>query len=224
VSQPTAQTTLLIAEDDPLLRGFLTRVLEGEADFRVLGSVGNGGEVLAEVERLQPQILLLDVNLPGLSGLRVLQQLAARGDGPSTLMLSGNEDEGTQLEAARSGARGFLCKSQALGTLPEVVRKVAAGEVWFAPRIVGQIVSDYPAYVRKVRDQEKPLNQLSDREREVLVRVAQGHTNQQIASELFMSVSTVKVHLRNIFSKLNIANRTDAAVFAVREGLLGGEG
>ena len=136
------------------------------------------------MERLRPQILLLDVNLPGLSGLRVLQQLATRGDGPSTLMLSGNEDEGTQLEAARSGARGFLCKSQALGSIPDVVRKVASGEVWFSPQIVGQIMTDYPTVVRKIRDQEKPINQLSDREQEVLVRVAQGHTNQQIASEL----------------------------------------
>lgn len=217
---PPSQITLVVAEDDALLRGFLRRVLTAERDFHVLAMVGNGAEVLPQVERHQPRILLLDVQLPGLSGLRVLEELIDHPQAPATLVLSGSEDDETQLEAARSGARGFLCKSEAINALPEAVRRIAAGETWFAPRILSRILSDYPRAIRRLREQEAPLNQLSDREREVLILVARGHTNQQIAGELFMSVSTVKVHLRNIFTKLNLPNRTEAAVFAVREGLL----
>lgn len=217
---PSPEITLLIAEDDALLRGFLKRALAEEPDFRVLGMVDNGAEVVAQVERLKPQVLLLDVQLPGLSGLQVMRRLIDHPDAPATLILSGSEDEDTQLEAARSGARGFLCKSQAINCLGEVVRKIAGGETWFSPRVLGRVLSDYPRAIRRLREQEAPLNQLSEREREVLIRVARGQTNQQIAGELFMSVSTVKVHLRNIFSKLNLPNRTEAAVFAVREGLL----
>jgi DNA-binding NarL/FixJ family response regulator len=217
---PQPPITLLIAEDDALLRGFLNRVLTAEPDFKVLGMVGSGSEVLPEVERHHPRVLLLDVQLPGMSGLRVLQQLIDHPEPPATLVLSGSEDEDTQLEAARGGAKGFLCKSQAINSITQAVRKIAAGETWFSPLILSRIVSDYPRVVRRIREQDGPLNQLSEREREVLVRVARGHTNQQIATDLFMSVSTVKVHLRNIFSKLNLPNRTEAAVFAVREGLL----
>jgi DNA-binding NarL/FixJ family response regulator len=211
---------ILVAEDDALLRGLLNQILGEEPDFQVVGLVGDGASVIAEIDRLQPEVLLLDVNLPGASGLQVLKELRARSHSPKTLVLSGNEDDATQLEAARVGARGFLCKSEALGTLPEAVRKVARGEVWFSGRIIGMVLNDYPEYVRKSREQERPINQLSDREREVLIRVARGHTNQMIAGELYMSLSTVKVHLRNIFSKLKLPNRTEAAVFAVREGLL----
>jgi DNA-binding NarL/FixJ family response regulator len=216
----TDTISLLIAEDDALLRGFLNQILTNQEEFRVLGSVGRGGEVVSAVERLRPDVLLLDVNMPELTGLQVLPRLAETSKPPLTLMLSGDEDEDTQLEAARAGARGFLCKSQAMKILPDAIRKVAGGEVWFSGRIIGIVMNDYPGYVRKAREQDKPVNQLSEREREVLVLVGRGLTNKQIADDLFMSVSTVKVHLRNIFSKLDLPNRTEAAVFASREGLL----
>jgi DNA-binding NarL/FixJ family response regulator len=212
--------SIFVAEDDALLRDLLTQLLSGHEDFVVLGVAGNGAQALEAVGRLQPDVLLLDLGLPQVPGQIVLERLAAVENAPRVLVLSGTEDEGTQLEAARAGARGFLQKSQACMFLPEAVRKVAAGEAWFSSHILGLILNEYPVYVRRVRHQEGPAHQLSQREREVLVRVARGKTNQQIADDLFLSVSTVKVHIRNIFDKLNLPNRTEAAVFAVREGLL----
>src|SRR5262249_13048402 len=139
---------------------------------------------------------------------------------PAVLVLSGHESEETQLEAARQGARGFLCKSQASTSLQHAIQAVAAGELWLPANILKHMLGEYPALVRRMRAQSRPINQLTDREREVLLRVARGLTNQQIAGELYMSVSTVKAHIRNIFKRFNLPGRTEAAVFAVREGLL----
>lgn len=212
--------TILIAEDDPLLRAFLTDVLAGHPEIRVLGSVGDGREVLAAANRLKPQIVLLDLHLPGLAGLKVLELLLESENPPRVLVLSGDEANETQLEAARGGAKGFLPKSQAISKLADAIQAVASGGMWFAPQVVEQIFNEYPRLVRRTQQMDRPVDQLSAREREVLICVARGMTNQQIARELFMSLSTVKVHLHNVFQKLNLPNRTEAAVFAVREGLL----
>jgi DNA-binding NarL/FixJ family response regulator len=212
--------SILIAEDDSLLRGLLTEVLAGHPDLNVVGTVGTGPEVQEVVERARPQVLLLDLNLPGLHGLKVLERLAGMDAVPQALVLSGDEADGTQLQAARNGARGFLAKSQGVATLPAAIRAVAGGEVWFAPWVIGQVFRDYPPLWHRAQAQEKPAKQLSDREREVLARVAQGRTNQEIAGELDVSLSTVKIHVRNILHKFHLPNRTEAAVFALREGLL----
>jgi two-component system, NarL family, response regulator NreC len=214
------EIAILIAEDDALLRNFLLAKLSGEERFMVVGSVGNGREALEAASRLQPNVLLLDLTLPDISGMKVLETLAACEPAPAVLVLSGSETEETQLEAARHGAKGFLCKSQASVSLVEAIRTVAAGELWLPRRIVSHLLGEYPAVLRRVRDRERPLNQLTEREREVLLRVAQGRTNQQIARELYMSVSTVKAHIRSIFRRFDLPSRTEAAVFAVREGLL----
>jgi len=212
--------TILIAEDDALLRSFLTELLAREEGFEVLGTVADGQECVEVLSCLKPQMLLLDLRLPGLSGLKVLERLGGMEDGPAVLVLSGEEDEETQVEVARSGAAGFLPKSQAVSLLPQAIRAVAGGELWFSRRVSNRIFLEHRKLVRRVRDHEKPLNQLSDREREVLVYVARGHTNNQIASDLLMSIHTVKLHIQNILRKLNLPNRTEAAVYAVREGLL----
>lgn len=213
-------TSILIAEDDALLRSMLAARLEGEEGFTVIGSVGDGREVTAAVRELQPEILLLDLNLPGLPGLKVLEQLSGVEHPPQVLVLSGEEVEEAQVRAAQSGARGFVHKSLGVASLPDAIRAIAGGETWFSPHVVAHIVREYPVLTRRLQELERPVNQLSDREREVLVRVARGLTNRQIADELYMSVSTVKAHLQSIIQKLQLANRTEAAVYAVREGLL----
>jgi len=212
--------SILIAEDDALLRSLLAEILSAQDGFEVVGSMESGREVVDAVARLRPTVLLLDLHLPGLSGLRVLEQLNDLPEGPLVLVLSGDEEEDTQLEVARNGARGFLPKSRAGSVLPQAIRAVAGGELWFTRQVSERIFREYHQLVRRVREQERPANQLSDREREVLVCVARGMTNGQIARDLFMSIHTVKLHIQNIFRKLNLPNRTEAAVFAVREGLL----
>lgn len=216
--------SILIAEDDPLLQSFLKELLSLEADLEVLGTVANGSDCVDAIERLKPQVLLLDIHLPGLSGMKILSALHERENAPYVLVLSGAEDEETQLEAARLGARGFLPKSQSRAILGQAIHTIAEGGTWYSRRVSDLLIREHQRLVRKVRDQERPVNVLSDREREVLVCVARGMTNSQIAGELFMSIHTVKLHIQNILRKLDLPNRTEAAVFAVREGLMDAEG
>jgi DNA-binding NarL/FixJ family response regulator len=213
-------TSVLIAEDDALLRSLLIQILAGHDDLHVAAEVADGREAVAAVDAHRPQVLLLDLTLPGLSGMEVLALLADRPERPRVLVLSGTEDPDTQLAAVRSGAAGFLGKSRAAGVLVEAVRSVASGGVWLAPDVVSRVVQDYPTLSRQATVDRSPLARLTERERDVLARVARGMTNQQIASDLIMSLSTVKTHLQSIFRKLELPSRTEAAVLAVREGLL----
>jgi DNA-binding NarL/FixJ family response regulator len=212
--------SVLIAEDDALLRHFLEHTFVGHDDFVVVGTATDGREALALVNQTQPIVLLLDLGLPDLPGLAVLERLALIDEPPAVLVLTGEETEEVQLAAIRRGARGFLCKSQAGASLLDAVRSVAAGDAYFSPRVVGRIVDDYPSLVRRMAEHEGPLSCLTARERDVLVRLGRGMTNPQIAEELFLSVSSVKLQIRSVFKKLNIPNRSGAAVVAAREGLL----
>jgi DNA-binding NarL/FixJ family response regulator len=213
-------TTIFIAEDDALLQEMLADALEDHEELSVLGSAGNGRSALEETAKQKPDVLLLDLNLPDLSGLQVLAELQAAEYTPQVLVLSGEESEEVQLTAAKNGARGFLPKTGALSALPATIGKVASGELCFSPRVVQRILKDYAALARRVEEQDSPLSRLTPREREVLVAVARGLTNGQIGRELYMSVSTVKVHLHNLQQKLGLPGRTDVVVFAVREGLV----
>jgi len=213
-------TTVLIAEDDALLRTLLVQLLAAHDDLRVVAEVADGREVLPALDQHRPDVLLLDITLPGFSGLDILEALTERLDRPRVLVLSGSEDPETQLNAVRNGAAGFLGKSRASGVLVEAVRAVAGGGVWLAPDVVSRVVQEYPTLARQAAVDRSPLSRLTDRERDVLARVARGMTNQQIASDLIMSLSTVKTHLQSIFRKLELPSRTEAAVLAVREGLL----
>lgn len=210
---------ILIAEPDSLLQQFLGEILSVEPGFRVVGGVLRGEHVAAEVERSRPNVLLLDLGLPDRDALRVIEELEGRSDPPKVLVLSGDEREETQLKTARAGAHGFIGKSVAKASLTKAIQTIASGEVWFSRRVVGLIFNEYPTLVRRAKAQEGPISLLSDREREVLLRVARGLTNKQIADELYMSISTVKSHIRSVFQKLDLSSRTEAAIFAVREGL-----
>lgn len=215
------EITVLIAEDDGLLRHFLVTALAEQEGVRVVGTARTGREAVDAVAAFKPDVLLLDLGLPELPGLAVLDQLSVLPDPPAVLVLSGEETAETQMDTARHGAKGFLYKSEAGATLPGAIQAVAAGGIWFPPQVMACILNDYPTLARRKHDQERPINQLTDREREVLVKMAQGQTNQQIASDLYLSVPTVKLHVRNIFRKLHLTNRAGAAAFAVREGLMG---
>jgi DNA-binding NarL/FixJ family response regulator len=220
MSQPELQVSILIAEDDALLRSFLLERLAGQDGFAVVGSASNGREALDAAIKLRPQVMLLDLDLPELTGLQVLEQLAAQESPPAVIVLTGNETDEMQLDVARHGAKGFLCKSQAGAALPDAIRAVATGDVWLPRHVVGRLLSEYPLLARRSREMDRPASQLTEKERAVLVRLARGMTNQQIAGDLFMSVSTVKSHIRSLFRRLNLPGRTEAAVYAAREGLL----
>lgn len=220
MAQLEAAVSLLVVEDDHLLRDLLVETLAAEQDFQVVGSEGNGERVLESVERLRPQVVLLDLHLPGLSGMSVLERLTKLPEGPSVLVFSGDQDPELPTQVAQLGARGYLPKSEGATRLVDAIRAVAQRGWYFSPEATERIIKRLQALSEEERRQNHPLNSLTEREREVLVGVARGLTNKQIASQLFMSIHTVKLHVQNILRKLGLPNRTEAAVFAVREGLL----
>jgi DNA-binding NarL/FixJ family response regulator len=215
-----SEITILIAEDDGLLRNILSNILSEHQGFKVLDKVASGTEVVPAVKSLRPDVLLLDLMLGKTSGLTILSNLAEMASPPRTLVLTGDESEMTQLEAARRGAAGYLCKPEALECLPKAIRAISDGKYWFPNEIMSLVLQDYATLARRARAADQPASVLTEREVEVLVRIARGHTDPQIAAELYMSVSTAKTHIRSILEKLKLPNRTAAAVFAAREGLL----
>lgn len=212
--------TILVAQNDPLLRELLVDTLQREEGFEIVGSVGGSQDTLTAVADLKPEVLVLDLGHPESAGMKVLDELGSLESPPLILALSAEESEGIRLEVARRGAQGLLYKSEGIGPLIKAIRAVTSGEVWFTRQLVGQILREYATLLRRVREEERPANLLSTREHEILARVARGLSNQQIADELGMSLGTVKVHVRNIFQKFALPNRTEAAVFAIREGLV----
>jgi two-component system nitrate/nitrite response regulator NarL len=220
VTPQQSTISLLIVEDDALLRALLVETLSAEPDFRVLGSVGNGRDIMEAVERLNPSIVLLDLQLPGTPGMAMIQKLSGMEHGPAVLVFGADEDPHVQLEAARNGARGYLPKADAAEALNRAIRGVAGLDLWFRPDVLPLIYKDYRDTSVSARNEQRPLNRLTERERDVLMGVARGLTNKQIGTDLFMSVHTVKLHVQNILKKLALPNRTEAAVLAVREGLL----
>src|SRR5262249_26886390 len=150
------------------------QILDREDDFKVVGGVAGGHEALAALERMQPDVVLLELHLPDLASVNLLESLADRDDGPSVLVLSADDREETQLEVARGGARGFVSKAEAVTVLARAIRTVAAGDLWFSPRIASQVLREYHQLVRQTRQLQQPARQLTERERMVLIGLAAG--------------------------------------------------
>jgi DNA-binding NarL/FixJ family response regulator len=213
---------VLVAEDDDLLRSLLREWMKREADVEVIDVAADGREALAKAVQLQPDVLLMDVKMPGLSGLEVLEQLPP--EGPRVLILSVDADDAAVLAAFRAGARGFLPKRAAERYLLDAIRAVANDDTWLDRRLTTRLVAELSRLARRVSELERPDAILSTREREVLSALGRGLTNEQIAQELFVSKNTIKIHVSSILHKLNLPNRTEAALFAVRTGLVNSDG
>jgi DNA-binding NarL/FixJ family response regulator len=216
-------TRILIAEDDPLLQSFLEEVIAREQDMEVVGSFRDGLETVAQTVSRQPDVLLLDIYIPGINGLEVLRELAERGATTRVLVLTVDCSEEMVLKAFRAGAKGFLPKLAAKRYLAEAIRVVAAGETWIDRRTTSRLIEELEYLSRKAAAFERPDAALSEREKEVLACIGRGLTNGQIARELFLSERTVKVHVSHILQKLDLPNRTGAALFARRIGLVAEE-
>jgi DNA-binding NarL/FixJ family response regulator len=172
------------------------------------------------MEQEQPDLITLDLNLAGDSAMDLLAKVMGQVNPPKVLVLSANDGEETQIEVGRLGAQGFLPKSQAISDLTTAIKAVARGDAWFSRRVLTRLLREHQELYQRVQQDNGPLSALSNREREVLIAAARGLTNSQIASELFLSAHTVKLHMKNLMRKLNLSSRTEAAVLAVREGLL----
>jgi DNA-binding NarL/FixJ family response regulator len=214
---------IVIVEDHPLMAGALEANLERADGFTVVGTVTSGHQAEPLVARTLPDLVLLDLNLPGLDGLSCLALLRERYPAVTVVVLSGTEDEEMVERALSGGAAAFVRKSIAPADLPILLRQVLLGNVQFAtPRIARAVVTKdmRQNQLDGARASARGETGLTARELEVLEGVARGLTNRAVAGELFLSDQTVKRHLRGVFRKLGATNRTEAARNAYRLGLL----
>jgi len=202
---------VLLADDHPVTRDGIRNLLEKAPGLVVVGEADNGIEALRLVEELAPDVLLLDMEMPGLKGIDVARQLQVAGSTVRILALSAYDDKQYILELLASGASGYLVKEEAPEAIIEAVRGVAQGQQgWVSRRIAAQLM----AWTRE----EPPKTNLTDREMGVVRLVAAGKTNQEIGLALGISDKTVEKHLEAVFAKLGVASRVEAAVWAVRAG------
>jgi DNA-binding NarL/FixJ family response regulator len=205
---------VILADDHPVVRNGIRHLLEKVIDIEVLGEASTGGEALSLVQEMKPDILLLDMEMPDLNGREVAAKLQQMGSPVKILALSAYDDPVYIRELLESGAVGYLVKEEAPETIVEAVRGVAHGEQgWVSRRIAAQMVS-------WVRGDEAERSQLTPREVDVLRLVVDGNTNQSIANSLGISEKTVEKYMDAIFTKLNVSSRVEAAVYAVRIGLV----
>ncbi len=207
---------LIIADDHLLVREGLVSLLNDEPDIQVIGHVGNGEDAIQSVAQLQPDLLLLDITMPGLTGLEAMDEILRLAPQVKIIVLTMHEEEAFFFEALRLGAAGYLLKGASKEELLFAIRIVHRQGIYLSPRLVGLIVSDYLAN-NPEPDGDDPL---SPREREVMMLIAQGMTNSMIAKRLSLSLNTVKTHRMRIYQKLNLTDRASLVAYAVQKGLL----
>ncbi|MGN6301168.1 MAG: response regulator [Angustibacter sp.] len=214
-------TTVAIADDQPLVRSGLRMILEAEVDLTVVGEAADGGEAVAMVSTTMPDVLLLDVQMPGTDGLDALAQLTSAGSPTKVLMLTTFDLDEYVYRAMRAGASGFLLKDMAAEDIVAAVRQVARGvDALLAPALTRRLVDRYAR--AQPRLSEPALDRLTARELDVLRLVARGLSNAEIAAELYIGETTVKTHVARVLMKLGLRDRVQAVVVAYETGVVNG--
>ncbi len=223
MAEVNATVRVLIVDDDPLVRAGLAMIIGGSPDLTVVGEAGDGTGVAAAVDAYAPDVVLMDIRMPTLDGLAATELLRTRPDPPEVIVLTTFDADEHVLRALRAGASGFLLKHTPPAEILRAISRVSAGEPILSPTVTRQLIahlSDAGADARR-QHATTTLGQLSEREREVAIALGRGKSNAEIASELFMSVATVKAHISRILTKLNLNNRTQIALLAYDAGLTG---
>ena len=210
---------VLVADDHTIVRSGIRHVLESEPGFTVVAEASTGGEALELASSLHPDVVVLDISMPGDSGLRVAAELRRRVPETHVLILSMHDNTEYVLESLRAGAHGYLLKDTAATELRDAIRAVRRGESFFSPAIAGRL----SAVVRgdAAESSAGALGQLTGRERQVLVGVAQGHTNREIATQLGISHRTVETHRESLMRKLGVRTVAGLTRLALEAGLVG---
>ena len=211
---------VLVADDQALVRAGFRAILEVEEDLEVVGEAAEGGEAVNSARELRPDVVLMDVRMPGVDGIEATRRLLRDGDAPRVLMLTTFDLDEYVYEAMKAGASGFLLKDAPRDQLVGAVRTVAAGDALLAPALVRRLIEDF---VRRPAPGARPpaeLDDLTEREREVLTLIARGLANAEIAARLFVSEATVRTHVTHILAKLGLRDRVQAVVLAYETGLV----
>ncbi len=226
--EATRKIRILIADDHPIVRLGLRQVFAETDDIEVIGEAGDGRETMALVKELRPDVILLDLRMPGMDGLAVLDALHANGLKIRVVVLTGSDDKNEYVQAMKMGCSGIVLKQTATDLIAKSVRKVYAGEIWLDSHTTAAVMKQFATvpdssplpirggYTSKARGDRNPL---SNREREIVGLVAQGYKNKEMAEKMFISEQTVKNHLHNIFDKLGVSDRLELALYAIHKGL-----
>ena len=206
---------VLLADDHALFRQGLKSLLEAEGDFRVVGEAKDGWEAMRHALETKPDVILMDIQMPGLDGVQATQAILKEWPQAKVIMLTMYRQDAYVFEAVKAGARGYLLKDVDARELVDAIRRVHAGEVLLDAELAGHIIQDF----RAKKEASQPLHaELSEREVQILRLVAQGYTNQEIAAELHISLSTVKTHIASLMAKLGLRNRVEVAMWAYETG------
>ena len=219
--QHASRIKVLIVDDHAVLRQALRMLLENQPEVDVVGDASNGREALEACEKLHPDVVLMDMVMPGLNGLEATRQIRRRVPKAKVLILTGYMEDEQILAALRAGASGYVVKKSDVQELLLGIQSVHRGNTYFSSAISdGDAVQDY-LWQAKKPESKTGYDLLTSREREVLQLIAEGYSNQKIAGELFISVKTVEAHKAHIMSKLHAQNRTDLIRYAIRKGIVG---
>lgn len=213
---------ILLVDDQPLARAALTMVIESVPDLEVVGEAGTGAEAVRLAEERLPDVIVMDIRMPGMDGIEATRRITS-GPAPSRVLVLTTFDEDEHVYGAlRAGASGFLVKDMALPDILAAIRVVATGDALIAPSVTRRLIGEFarrpePASERPFRT----LDGLSGREREVLLLIADGLSNAEIAERLFISAATVKTHVTRMLAKLDARDRVRLVIIAYRSGLVG---
>src|SRR3954454_23329108 len=219
---------IVVADDHPIFRDGLCRLLALEEDFEVVAQASDGRQVLDVLQQYDPDILLLDLKMPGLDGLATLQRLQAARNKTRVIVLTASDDKNEFVQAMKLGTSGIVLKQTATELLIKSIRKVHAGEIWLDSHTAAAVIRQFVANEEAPAVQSLPAapltrererSPLSQREREIVALVAQGFKNKEIAEKMFISEQTVKNHLHNIFDKLGVSDRLELALYAIHNNL-----
>ncbi len=208
---------VLIADDHTLFREGLRALLISLPDIQVVGEAASGEETVAQAVALQPDIILMDIQMPDLNGIEATRQILRANPHIGVIVLTMFQDDDSVFAAMRAGARGYVLKGADQAVLLRALRAVASGEALFSPEIAQRLMGFFATLAPSARPELFP--ELSDREREILALIASGSTNADIAKKLVISLKTVRNYVSNIFSKLQVADRAQAAIRAREAGL-----
>ena len=219
--EPTLTTPrVLLVDDHDLFRTGLRNLLEEQGDVDIVGECDNGTDALRGVRELAPDVVVMDLNMPGISGVEATRQISMVAPLTRVLVLTISDQDSDVMDAIIAGACGYLLKDASISELVQGIQAAAVGESLVSPTIASKVLQRVRASSSSQRDADLIRSELSDREIEVLKLIANGKDNAMIAGELHISPKTVKNHISNILMKLQIENRIQAAVYAVRSGIV----
>jgi two-component system response regulator NreC len=213
------QVRVLLADDHTLIRAGLRLVVDQEPEFTVVGEASDGRQAVALAQQLKPDIVVMDVGMPGLNGIEACRQIRESLPETQVVMLSMHSDEGYVLRALKAGARAYLLKDSAEADLARAIRAASEGKSFFSPAVGKVLLEDYMRTLHRT-GAEDSYELLSPREREILQLVAEGKSSKEIASLLNLSVHTVETHRARVMQKLNLRGIPELTLYAVRKGII----